>query len=216
MRDDPGMDYDSVKRNLRLAYDQQAADREAMDDPEWKQDERTRFLDLLRRAGAMTLLEVGAGHGVSGRYFADQGLSVTCIDLSPELVAWCRAKGLAARVMDFSALDFPAASFDAAFGMNCLLHVPRTELDAVLRSIREVLVPGGIFYWGQYGGHDFEGAYAEDSYQPKRFFSRLTDEQIQGYAGRVFEIVDFHTIPSDSPGWSYQALVLRRRSRTAG
>lgn len=111
--------------------------------------------------------------------------------------------------------EFPAASFDAAFGMNCLLHVPRAELDAVLRSIREILVPGGIFYWGQYGGHEIEGTYADDSYEPKRFFSRLTDDQIQRYANSVFDVVDFKAIPLGRPGWAYQALIVRRRAGDA-
>jgi ubiquinone/menaquinone biosynthesis C-methylase UbiE len=202
-------EYQTVKRDLRLAYDRRADVHDAMDDAEWKQPERDRFADALRRAGAATLLEVGAGHGVSGRFFADDGFAVTCIDLSPELVGRCRAKGLDAEVMDFGAMTFPAASFDAAFAMNRLLHVPRAELDMVLRSIHDVIVPSGLFYWGQYGGHEYEGVYADDDYEPKRFFSRLTDEQIQRYAQRAFEIVDFHTITFDRPGWSYQALILR-------
>jgi hypothetical protein len=88
--------------------------------------------------------------------------------------------------------------------------VPRAALDGVLGSIGRVLAPGGLFYWGQYGGHDFEGIYADDSYEPKRFFSRMTDEQIQRAATQHFEIVDFRGIPLDIDGWTYQALVLRR------
>jgi SAM-dependent methyltransferase len=216
------MAYAQLNRDLRRAYDAMAEVRDAMDDEAWKQAERARFRDLLRAAGATSLLEIGAGHGVSGRFFADAGFEVVCVDLSPELVARCRAKGLAAHVMDFGALEFPAASFHAGFGMqssrfgsqatpNCLLHVPRANLGRVLRSIRRVLAPGGLFYWGQYGGHDFEGVYPEDTYEPKRFFSRMTDERIQRAASKAFEIVDFRSVPRDK-GWSYQALVLRRNS----
>jgi SAM-dependent methyltransferase len=203
------MAYAEVKRDLRRAYDAMADVRDVMDDEAWKQAERARFRDLLRAAGATSLLEIGAGHGVSGRFFADAGFEVVCVDLSPELVARCRARGLAAHVMDFGALEFPAASFHAGFAMNCLLHVPRADLDRVLRSIRRVLAPGGLFYWGQYGGHDFEGVYPEDTYQPKRFFSRMTDERIQRAASKAFEIVDFRSIPRGE-GWSYHALVLCR------
>jgi hypothetical protein len=49
-----------------------------------------------------------------------------------------------------------------------------------------------------------------DQYEPKRFFSRLTDEQIQRYAARAFDVVDFRSIPREEPRWVYQALVLRR------
>jgi SAM-dependent methyltransferase len=204
------MTYEALRRDLRHAYDRAADVRDGMADADWKQPERERFGGLLRRAGAAKVLEVGAGHGVSGRYLADQGFAVTCVDLSPELAARCRAKALTACVMDFGALGFAPACFDAAFGMNCLLHVPRAALDGVLGSIGRALTPGGLFYWGQYGGHDFEGIYADDSYEPKRFFSRMTDDQIQLAATQHFEIVDFRGIPLDIDGWTYQALVLRR------
>jgi SAM-dependent methyltransferase len=205
------MTYAEVKQQLRRAYDAKADDRGAMTDQVWKQPERERFAALLRRAGATTLLEIGAGHGVSGRYFADRGFEVVCIDLSPELVARCRAKGLTARVMDFAALDFPPGSFDAVFGMNCLLHVPRDDLVGVLRSVHRVLVAGGLFYWGQYGrDRASEGVYERDDYEPKRFFSFLTDAQIQRVAAEVFAPVDFGRITLDGDRWGYQALVLRR------
>jgi SAM-dependent methyltransferase len=205
------MTYAEVKRQLRRAYDAKAADREVMDDRAWKQPERERFAALLRAAGAGTLLEIGAGHGVSGRFFADEGFDVVCVDLSPELVERCRAKGLTAEVQDFSDLRFADGSFEAVFGMNCLLHVPRAELAAVLRSVRRVLAPGGLFYWGQYGGRrSFEGIFEHDDYEPKRFFSWLTDEEIQRAAGEVFEVADFRRIPLDGDRWTYQALVLRR------
>lgn len=205
------MTYAEVKQRLQRAYDAKAGDRETMVDTQWKRDERERFAATLRREGAVTLLEIGAGTGISGRYFADQGLDVVCTDLSPELVERCRAKGLAARVMDFGALEFPQRRFDAVFGMNCLLHVPRPDLDRVLESVRHVLAEGGLFYWGQYGrDRPFEGVYDGDDYEPKRFFSFLTDDQIQQAAVRYFTPVDFRRIPLSGSRWGYQALVLRR------
>lgn len=205
------MTYADVKRDLRRAYDAKADEREVMTDQPWKQPERERFAGLLRAAGATTLLEIGAGHGVSGRFFADGGFEVVCVDLSPQLVERCRAKGLTAHVQDFAELDFPDGSFDAVFGMNCLLHVPRAELDGVLRSVRRVVAPGGLFYWGQYGrDRAFEGIYSGDHYEPKRFYAFLTDDEIRQVARGVFELVDFHRIPLDGDRWTYQALVLRR------
>ncbi|WP_211207279.1 class I SAM-dependent DNA methyltransferase [Stackebrandtia nassauensis] len=201
------MSYESIKAELRRSYDASAEERDTMDDLPWKQPERERFLVELRAHKATSLLEIGAGHGVSGRFYADNGLAVTCVDMSPELVERCRAKGLDAQVMDFAELDFPEASFDAVFGMNCLLHVPRANLKAVLKSVRRVLRPGGLFYWGQYGGDSHEGVFEEDHHEPKRFFSLLTDEDIQTEAARVFDVLDFHTLEfADNRG--YQALIL--------
>ncbi|MGH8875908.1 MAG: class I SAM-dependent methyltransferase [Stackebrandtia sp.] len=201
--------YEVVKDALRVAYRAKADQRDNMDDQPWKQSERERFLERMRRDGVSSLLEIGAGHGVSGRYFADEGLAVTCVDLSPELVERCRDKGLDARVMDFGELGFDAGAFDAVFGMNCLLHVPRSELSSIVAELRRVLAPGGLFYWGQYGGRDFEGVYEHDDYDPKRFFSFLTAEGIQRVASEGFEILDFTETPINGDDFTYQALTLK-------
>lgn len=207
------MEYQSVKDGLRRAYDANADVREAMVDLSWKVPERERFWQRLRDRGAGSLLEIGAGHGVSGRYYADRGLNVTCVDYSPPLVAHCRAKGLTAHVMDFSRLECDADSFDAVFGMNCLLHVPRGELAEVLASVERVLRPDGLFYWGQYGGREFEGVLDGDEYEPKRFFSFMTDAEIRRRAREFFDVVDFRALEFDD-GRGYQALTLTPRPRS--
>jgi SAM-dependent methyltransferase len=205
------VDYRALKHELRQAYDAEAEAREGMADTPWKAEERDRFAARLREAGASTLLEIGAGHGVSGRYFADEGFKVTCVDLSPELVAHCRAKGLDAAVMDFGDLAFEDASFDAVFGMNCLLHVPKSELPGVLAEVRRVLAPGGLFYWGQYGGQEHEGVWETDAYEPKRFFSFFTAEAVEAVAAEHFDPVETAIVPLDSDISEYQGLILRNR-----
>lgn len=204
------MGYAEIKQDLRRAYDAQADAREEMDDQSWKPAERARFAARLREAGSSRLLEIGAGHGVSGRYFADEGFAVTCVDLSPALVGHCRAKGLDARVMDFGDLAFEDASFDAVFGMNCLLHTPRAELVGVLAEVRRVLAPGGLFYWGQYGGRDREEVWETDAYEPKRFFSFFTADRIQEVAARHFTVVEVNLTALDGKVDQYQGLVLRK------
>jgi SAM-dependent methyltransferase len=202
--------YEALKQDLRRAYDADADAREGMDDRPWKALERSRFAARLHEAGAKRLLEIGAGHGISGRYFADEGFIVTCVDLSPELVAHCRGKGLDATVMDFSDLAFADASFDAVFGMNCLLHVPSAELAGVLAEVRRVLAPGGLFYWGQYGGEDFEGVWEADHCEPKRFFSFLTAERIEAVAAEHFTAVDATFTAVEGKVDQYQGLILRK------
>jgi len=204
------MRYEEVKADLRAAYDAGADDRAGMDDAPWKRAERDRFAAHLREAGAKSLLEIGAGHGVSGRAFADAGFAVTCTDLSSALVAHCRANGLDARVMDFAHLDFPDAAFDAVFGMNCLLHVPKAELPGVLDGIARVLAPGGLLYWGQYGGEDSEGVWDGDAYEPKRYFSFFTADAIERLAQEHFALVEAVCLPIDRGIDQYQGLVLRK------
>lgn len=204
--------YDHIKANLRRAYDMKVEEREGKSTANWKAAARREFLTLLQMEGRCTLLEIGTGTGVHGLFFQENGLEVVCTDLSPAMVAAAQAKGLDAREMDFNNLDFPPDSFDAVFAMNCLLHVPHANFGEVLTSVRRVLKPGGVFFIGQYGGHDEEAVYADDHYEPKRFFAFWTDEQIQTEAEKVFRVETFKTIALDDAGetLNFQTLVLRR------
>ncbi len=154
--------FESIIDSIRLTYDHNAAERDAAALADWKIAEREDFANLMRAEGKRSLLEIGAGPGHFSAYFRDLGLDVTCTDLSPEMVRLCRQKGLNAHVMDFHHLNFPPASFDAVFALNCLLHVPSVDLDRVLSSIHRVLRPGGLFFYGVYGGYLSEGVWPED------------------------------------------------------
>ena len=133
------------------------------------------------------------------------------------MVALCRAKGLSAHVMDFLSLDFPEESFDAVYALNCLLHVPKTDLGGVLEKIQRLLKPNGLFYMGVYGNENFEGVWPLDDYVPKRFFSFHTDEGIQKIVSGYFESVYFKAVPLDHVDHDerhFQSMILRREHPT--
>lgn len=203
--------YDDVMTGLRDAYNHSAAEREKADIAPWKQEERRHFLSLLQAEDKRTLLEVGAGTGKDSLYFQQNGLGVTCIDASPEMVKLCRQKGLTAHVRDFLSLGFPAESFDALYALNCLLHVPKHDLPAVLQALRQVLRSGGLFYLGLYGGIDFEGVWPDDQHDPKRFYSYHTDDGIQQAVRPYFDVLSFKRIMTGrGPDLHFQSLLLRR------
>jgi SAM-dependent methyltransferase len=206
-------DYRQVRANLRRAYDGAADRRDRQVKQPWKLAERAAFLRLLQETSCTRMLEIGAGTGQDSEFFASHGLDVVATDLSAEMVQRCRDKGLDARVMDFSQLDFPAESFDAVHAVNCLLHVPNAELPAVLASIARVLRPGGLFFLGVYGNEKTEEGPAEsDDHVPARFFSFRTDEQIVQFASESFDIIDFHIAQADTQ-YRFQSLTLRRPIR---
>lgn len=202
--------YDDLLARLRTAYDNAATERDRLDKSDWKVAERTAFLDRIHGDGHRRLLEVGAGTGQDSAYFVDHGFDVVAVDLSPEMVARCRAKGLDARVMDLLHLDFPAEAFDAVYALNCLLHVPNAELPAALEAIHAVLRPGGLFFLGVYGGDGSEGIADWDQHDPPRFFSWRTDEQLQAFTSRWFELVDFHVVGAGD--YRFQSSTLRKSS----
>ena len=205
------MIYNQTADELRQAYNHKVEERDKKEIAAWKVEEREQFLALFQRENKKKLLEIGAGTGIHGKFFQDSGLEVICTDLSPEMVKRCRQKGLEAYTMDFLSLEFPDNSFDAVYAINCLLHVPRKDLPKVLRDIRDSLQPGGLFYWGQYGGIEKEGMWSEDHYEPKRFFCLLLDEEIKKIAARQFQLVSFKRIDLDEESdVHFQSMVLRR------
>ena len=122
-----------------------------------------------------------------------------------------QAKGLAAHVMDMTKLNFPPNSFDAVYSLNSLLHIPKVEFPIVLENVKEVLKPTGLFYLGVYGGEEFEGIWELDLYNPKRFFSLHSDENIQKITSEVFDLLSFKPLDIDSNNTHFQALILRKQ-----
>jgi len=202
--------YADLLADLRKAYDGGAEQRDRMDKYAWKVAERAAFLDRIRAAGCRRLLEVGAGTGQDSVFFAENGLSVVAIDLSPAMVERCREKGLDARVLDLTGLtgEFAAGSFDAVWSMNCLQHVPTPDLPPVIEQIRAVLRPGGLFYFGAWGGDGTEGLLADDSHDPPRFFAWRTMAQVESALAGAFTIEDAHTL-FPGTGNPFRALTTR-------
>ena len=203
---------DPLRDRLRRAYDDGAKARNRSALPQWKICERASFLSQLQANGLTRLLEAGAGTGRDGRFFADAGCAVTCIDLSPAMVQLCRDKELTALVLDVANLAFANDSFDAVYSLNSLLHLPKTELPDVLQEIRRVLKPEGLFYFGTYGGFDHEGIYKEDDHDPSRFFSFYDDEHLKLLVGKSFDVLDFRSINLNErdPRFRFQSLLLQR------
>jgi SAM-dependent methyltransferase len=199
--------YADIIAQLRKAYDGSAAARDSSEKEDWKLPERTAFLGRLRNERKTRLLEIGAGTGQDSAFFRDQGLDVLATDLSPEMVAHCRAKGLTAHAIDVMNLSFAPGSFDAAYSFNSLLHVPSADLPAALARIRSVLIPGALVYIGTYGGDSFEGVLPNDWHDPPRFFCLRTDDEWLRATASQFELVDFHVVTLGTK--HFQALTLR-------
>lgn len=209
------MTYADVTAALRSAYALSADKRDEMVKHPWKIVERDAFLERL--AAGSRLLEIGAGTGQDSAFFRDNGLEVIATDLTPEMVDHCRAKGLEAHVMDVLHLDFPDASFDAAWTMNALLHVPSASFAGAIAEIARVVRPDGLLYLGVHAGErPSEGILTDDQHDPKRFFCFRSDEDLTSAVRRSFEIVDFHALHLDAMRgrdgrWRFQSVTARRR-----
>ena len=203
-------DQNNVLRDLILSYDRAVIERDKYQVSDWKKHQRQRFLNLLNAEGKTKLIDIGSGTGIHGNFFQEQGIDVTCVDISPANVERCKEKGLESYVLDVMDLASIGQFFDCAFALNSLLHIPTSQLSLTLSNIHDILKPGGLFFWGQYGGEYREGVYNEDKYEPKRFFSLLDDTQIQKKASKLFDIEDFATVSiKDITPLYFQSLILR-------
>jgi SAM-dependent methyltransferase len=114
--------------------------------------------DLLRTAGASSVLDAGCGPASMLRDLREPGLERWGFDLTPEMVAEARRilaeQGVPGeRVWQGSVLDptdftpragAPADGFDAAICFGVLPHVPAGADAQVLANLRDAVRPGGL------------------------------------------------------------------------
>ncbi|HEX3054007.1 MAG TPA: class I SAM-dependent methyltransferase [Aggregatilineaceae bacterium] len=95
------------------------------------------------------LLEIGCGTGRLTIPLAEQGFSITGLDVVPGMLERARhkAKGLAIEWIEADARDFQLGrQFNLIFTMGCFQHfLERADQEAVLRNVREHLTAEGRF-----------------------------------------------------------------------
>ncbi len=97
-----------------------------------------------------SILEVGPGPGLTTDLLRQSVKHLTAIELDPRLAERLRGRlrGCNVEVVtgDATAMPFADGEFSGAVSFTMLHHVPSRELqDKLLREVRRVLRPGGIF-----------------------------------------------------------------------
>ena len=122
----------------------------------------TQFLDPLPLAPGTTLLDVACGSGQLALAAAEQGATVTGIDIATNLILAARgraaAAGLDARFDDgdAEALPYPDAAFDVVASLYGAMFAPRPE--RVAAELLRVCRPGGIVSMANWTKEGFVGA----------------------------------------------------------
>jgi predicted TPR repeat methyltransferase len=101
---------------------------------------------------AARVLDLGCGTGVpTARQLADAGFRLVGIDLSAGMTKLARERvpGATFHQMDLADLrpggPHDLGRFDAVAAFFSLLMLPRAEIPLALRTVRHLLVPGGLF-----------------------------------------------------------------------
>ncbi len=89
--------------------------------------------------------DVGCGPGHVTRYLSDRGLEVIGVDLSNAMVERARQlnSGLEFRQGDMRSLDFADETFAGITAFYSIIHIPRSDVVAVLRELWRISKPGG-------------------------------------------------------------------------
>ncbi len=204
---------------MAVYYDRQAPVRNTRALTPHRVECREWFVRLLKAEHRHSLFELGCGTGVEGLEFVRAGLHYTGVDLSSESVHLARSAGLEATVASGRSLPFVDAVFSAAWTMSTLLHVPNSGIHDVVSELLRVTAPGAPIAVGLWSGEDCEVLNPEDLEEPRRFFSRRSDDTVLRIFGEHGSVEHFRTWPEgvgveSGPGagnWvqHYQFLVLR-------
>lgn len=205
-----GMNF---KENLKKYYNTEAETRNVeAGKTDWKIGVRKEFFDILARENKKTLLELGAGAGYDSQFFMNNGLTVTAVDISKEMTAKCREKGIDAYELDYYDLSSLNRKFDSVYAINTLLHVPKNDLHQVLREIDSVLESDGLFYMGLYGGDDVEKEWVKgDISDVPRFFAFYSAEYLKSVLSEIFSIESFRTFPVNDGRDIFHSVILRKK-----
>jgi len=102
------------------------------------------FLPFIPTGGK--ILDAGCGSGRDSIYFKQHGFSVTAFDASNES-AQIAGRAIEQTVNAMTFLDVKSIEeFDGIWACASLLHVPQTQMDAVLSCLSCSLKVGGVIY----------------------------------------------------------------------
>jgi SAM-dependent methyltransferase len=90
------------------------------------------------------VLDVGCGSGIALELFRDYGLDAVGVTLADRDLATVRERGLVARAMDQSFLDFADRTFDLVWARHVVEHSIFPYF--TLSEMNRVLKPDGILY----------------------------------------------------------------------
>ena len=113
-----------------------------------------RFAEEVRGRGPVADLGCGPGH--VARYLHEQGVTVTGIDLSPEMIRVAERlhPGLDFQVGDMQQLGALDGAFAGIVAFYSIVHFEPSGLGPVLREMRRVLAPGGLALLAFHIGND--------------------------------------------------------------
>lgn len=133
------------------------------------------------------VLDLGCGSGRDTLYLMDAGCYVTPMDGSSKMCSLAEIHtDLEVLHMTFEEMEFDEV-FDGIWASASLLHVPKRDMERIMRKVSDALVPGGILYMSfQYGDGEEE--------RNQRFYNDYNEKAMKSLLKkfRELEILDIY------------------------
>lgn len=155
-----------------------------------KRYEFKKFISLLF---GKEILDLGCGAGDHSDYFVKQGLRVTSIDISKEMIEICKGKKLNAEIMDIEDLKFEDNTFNGIWAVTSLLHIPKSKLPLVIDKLHKILKNKGVLYVCVKEGKG-EGLIKDKEQNSQRFFSFWEKEELLKLFEGKFSLNEFKKV----------------------
>lgn len=133
-------------KNLKDTYNDIAEEWSKRRPTEWMQNSIDKFISFLNHGDSV--LDIGCGSGDKSLYMIENGLKVTGIDFSAEMIRIAKEQAPKGRfiVMDIEKLNLLDETFDGIFARAVLLHFPKTRIPGILSQLVNHLKKGGYLY----------------------------------------------------------------------
>jgi len=136
------------------------------------------FIDLVRPKG--NILDLGCGPGQHAKLFAQNGFSVTGIDLSEKMINIAKAKVPNALFfeMDILNFDLPKKTYNGIWASASLIHLKRSDISEVIINLKKLLKKNGILYVSIKEGNN-EGFLIDGRYNDvKKFYTYYKKDEL--------------------------------------
>lgn len=206
--EEPAGDY---QQTTRKTYDQFSSDFAKEFDEHFtlrvKNGFARRFAGLVK---GKKLLDLGCGDGIHAEYFLQQGVDVTAVDISEQMIKLAAHRGVTAHVADIERLDFPNDNFDAVWAYNSLLHIPRAKIPKAVKDVTKILRVGGYLGLSMREGSYQKMEAKDQDMRRSRWYTYVTDQEIRALLERDYELI-FHERVNAKNKYMFLHYLFRKR-----
>lgn len=158
------------------------------------------------------LLELGCGHGRDVVWFEAHGVKVVGADLSMGMLREAQSRVESPLVqLNMRHLPLADGTYDGLWCNAALLHLPASEVPAVLAEMHRVLVSGGVLYVALQVGEGEVWEPWRENPGVSRFLVRYAPAEVRGMVETAgFDLV-WEREDHPGPGRHWFAVIGRRR-----